>query len=299
MSLDFMKYDSVLPMAIWFDKNLKPLDIKLYAILRSIAGINGEMFAGNAYLAKVMNVSIPTVDRCLRNLREHGFIEIETNKDGIYWQRKIHISENFKKFLRSITDDVPPNQKRCTPTSQMMYIKKKGVKEESSKEEYFNPPPSEDAKKMANHLFLKIKSIDPKFKNADLLKWSLEFEAMHNIDAREWHEIKTMIDWCFKDKFWFRVILSPEKLRSNWHKIVSQKLPSNPVMSENSNRNKENFDRFKEVLRSRGLHGCIEMNGKYVIARGKDYSLEMDPNDMWRSICEMFGVPYIPNEASA
>lgn len=297
MSFDFMKYDSVLPMAIWFDKNLKPLDIKLYAILRSIAGINGEMFAGNAYLAQVMNVSIPTVERSLRHLKEHGFIEIETNKEGIYWQRKIHISENFKKFLRSITDDVPPHQKRCTPPSQMMDIKKKGVKEEISKEEDLT---SSDAKKIANHLFYKIRSTNPKFTEPDLKEWALQLQVMHNIDGREWDEITSMIDWCFKDKFWFRVVLSPDKLRGNWDKIASQKLPSNPVMSENAKRNKENFDRFKEGLRSRGLHHHLELKGKYIIAKGKDYSLEMNPYELWRGICETFGISYVPpDEASA
>ena len=179
----------------------------------------------------------------------------------------------------------------------MMDIKKKGIKEEISKEEYLT---SLEAKKTANHLFYKIRATNKNFRDPDLKAWALEFEAMHNIDSREWDEITEMIDWCFNDKFWFKVVLSPAKLRSNWDKIVSQKLPSNPVMSENATRNKQNYASFKELLKSRGLAHCIELKGKYIMARNKDYSLEMNPYELWRSICDSFGVPYVhPEEATA
>lgn len=105
---DFISYDSVIPMAMWFDKKLDPIDVKIYAIIRNLSNKVGYCFATNEYISETTEFANRTIQRSLVTLKRNGYIEIETNKNGIYWQRRIYISDKFKKSLRSDSQVTPP-----------------------------------------------------------------------------------------------------------------------------------------------------------------------------------------------
>jgi biotin operon repressor len=105
MDEKILGYDTTIPMAMWHDKNLEPIAIKLYAHIRNLANMRGYCFASNKYLSELMGCSESTIERKIRQLKTHLYLEIDTDKNNIHWQRRIYISDKFKKSLRTVTDD--------------------------------------------------------------------------------------------------------------------------------------------------------------------------------------------------
>lgn len=134
-----LSYDVVLPSQIIFNKNIEPSAIRLYAVLRGLTRICGYCFATNKYLGDSLDISEATVKRLLKSLNDEGFIETTFDVDGLNHQRKIYLSDNFKKSLRKIENELPPvlNQPPPSSNSSCRY------KDMYYKEEYSNknPPP--------------------------------------------------------------------------------------------------------------------------------------------------------------
>ncbi len=133
-SSEYLSHDSVIPMNMWFDKKLDPLDVKTYAIIRGLSNKFGYCFATNTYLAETCGIGESTIRRSLAVLKNNGYLEIETDKNGIHWQRRIYISDKFKKSLRRATDEHPPAQMRAPPCSNASTITNTIPNKEYSKE---------------------------------------------------------------------------------------------------------------------------------------------------------------------
>ena len=61
---------------------------------------------------------------------------------------------------------------------------------------------------------------NPNVKEPNFEKWANEFRLMRERDGRTDNHIKYMINWCQKDSFWYKNILSPDKLRKQWDRLV-------------------------------------------------------------------------------
>lgn len=137
---DYLSYDTNIPMAMWFDEKIEAVSIKLYAIIRGLSNKFGYCFATNDYLSDVMKASVSSIKRWLLMLKEAGYIEIETAKNGVQWQRRIHISDKFKKSLRRSMDELPPAHTRTPPSSPVSHIIKEYSNKEVLKEREEAPP---------------------------------------------------------------------------------------------------------------------------------------------------------------
>jgi len=73
---------------------------------------------------------------------------------------------------------------------------------------------------MANYMFAKIKELNPNNKKPNIIKWGNDFRKMVEIDKREPKEIGKLINWIYKDDFWYSVILSPKKLRDKYDTLI-------------------------------------------------------------------------------
>jgi DNA-binding PadR family transcriptional regulator len=129
-----LSFDCVLPSAIFFNEHLEPSCIKFYAIIRNLTKKHGYCYATNQHLESVLSCSTASIKRWLGSLEEQGYLEVETEKNGIHWQRRIYLSDKFKIELRRFKNEPPPAQK-CTPPSSKMspiteeYSKKEIIKE--------------------------------------------------------------------------------------------------------------------------------------------------------------------------
>ena len=88
----------------------------------------------------------------------------------------------------------------------------KNVKNEKNKEsvEY----------KLSEYLFNKILEHNPEYKKPNLFSWSKHIDLMIRIDKRTPDKIREVIDWCQADDFWCKNILSTNKLRKQYDKLV-------------------------------------------------------------------------------
>ena len=114
---EYLSYDSTIPMAMWFDKKLEPAAVKLYAFIRGLSNKCGYCFATNEYLAELMNSTSRGLQKWLVALKTNGYLEIETERNGIHWQRRIYISDKFKKGLRREPQFTPPRTTVHPPTN--------------------------------------------------------------------------------------------------------------------------------------------------------------------------------------
>jgi len=145
----------------------------------------------------------------------------------------------------------------------------------------------------SRYLFSKKKEVYEMTTVPDFSKWNIAMDRLNRIDKRSWEEIKQMIDWVFDHDFWCKNIQCPSTLRKQWDKIMMQRVAT-PIVSMNVSKNISLFEKFREGLASKGLQNYIKIEGKYLVARGKDYSLAMNPSELWRSVCETFNVEFVP-----
>jgi hypothetical protein len=133
INLNDLSFDAVIPSAILLNRNIEPACVKFYAFVRGLTRAHGYCFATNAYLAQLMDSDESSVRRWLSSLKEEGFIEIETEKNGIHWQRRIFIAGGLKESLRKLKNKHPPRSKISTPP-----LKNEHHIEDSSKEDILN-----------------------------------------------------------------------------------------------------------------------------------------------------------------
>ena len=110
MSLDYqgLSFDTVIPSAILVNENIELSAVKLFAFIKSLTKLHGYCYATNDYLSKLMKSTSRAIQNWLIQLKREGYVEIETEKNGIHWQRRIYISDKFKKSLRREPQFTPP-----------------------------------------------------------------------------------------------------------------------------------------------------------------------------------------------
>jgi DNA-binding MarR family transcriptional regulator len=139
-----ISFDCVMPSAIFFNEQIEPGSIRCYAIIRNLSKMNGYCFATNKYLSGLLSSGLSSIKRWLSSLEEHGYIEIEHVPNFQHDQRRIFISDKFKKVLRRSKNELPPVQICTTPSPKMGHIIEEYPKESNLKEEREEaqaPPP--------------------------------------------------------------------------------------------------------------------------------------------------------------
>jgi hypothetical protein len=72
---------------------------------------------------------------------------------------------------------------------------------------------------LTKKLFDLIKQNNPKVKNPNLQSWATDIDKLIRLDNRTPDEIEKVIDWCQKDTFWHKNILSAKKLREKYDQL--------------------------------------------------------------------------------
>lgn len=80
----------MIPYEILIDTTLAPLDKILYGEIRTLSKKSGYCFATNNYFAKKYNVSIDTIKRSLKRLKDNTHIVVINDKG----KRKIYSFSN-------------------------------------------------------------------------------------------------------------------------------------------------------------------------------------------------------------
>lgn len=88
-------YYSVIPATVLYNKELKPNEKLLYAMISSLACKEGYCFATNKYFAEEIGVHYKTVSSWISDLRDKDFIKVEIlrNENKRIIQRRIYIKD--------------------------------------------------------------------------------------------------------------------------------------------------------------------------------------------------------------
>lgn len=85
-------YYAVIPATILFNKELKPNEKLLYAVITALSNKEGYCYASNNYLGNLFNVIPHTISTWVSHLRNKGFLHVDiiTNENGEIIQRRIY-----------------------------------------------------------------------------------------------------------------------------------------------------------------------------------------------------------------
>ena len=85
-------YYAVIPSTILFNKDLKPNEKLLYAVITVLSNKEGYCYASNSYLGNLFNVIPHTISIWVSNLKNKGFlyVDIITDEKGEVIQRRIY-----------------------------------------------------------------------------------------------------------------------------------------------------------------------------------------------------------------
>lgn len=104
--------------------------------------------------------------------------------------------------------------------------------------------PNSNEFRLASYLFNFIKRNNPDAKEPNLQKWSKQFDYILRIDKRDIEEVKSVIKWCQNDTFWLKNILSSEKLRKQYDRLLVEM--KTPKTESNNSPPKGNFNNYDQ-----------------------------------------------------
>lgn len=131
------------------------------------------------------------------NYQDSEVIEDETrngtgNELGTNWERTRNNNKNGKN-VKNVEED---NNKRSKYKFETPHLK------------------------LAELLFKKIRENNPNAKKPNLESWANTFRLMMERDGRKGKEIQDVILWCQQDSFWYKNILSADKLRKQFDRLL-------------------------------------------------------------------------------
>lgn len=173
---------------------------------------------------------------------ERGFLKIPNpktissilkyleNENMVYIYKNGNRKETHYKIVNySVYQDKIDN--KVTVSKQSMDTNKNDKNDKKKTSSYMS---DSNEYRLAVYLFKFIKRNNPKAKEADLQKWAKQFDYILRIDKRDLDEVKQVIKFCQDDDFWFKNILSPEKLRKQYDRLLLEMKKPN---ASNSNGN--------------------------------------------------------------
>lgn len=280
-----IRYDCVLPAAIFFNKNLCPACIKLYAMVRNLTKAQGYCFATNSYLSKLLETDKRTIQRQLASLKDEGYLEIYMGKIGKKSQRKIYLSNEFQKFF---TDD----KNVMGGVTKMSPIKEKNINKYSSSPSSpslsrsdpvaspssDNESPGSETLKLAEVFSSSLKAFNPKalidereiVEGFASMKKEIQSVGVEEMCA----SIKFLFETGSKDLKWWRTNCSSASFfKKNFNKIMNVISSFLAQKNEESNRKlaKSKKKQLKEASKSNQF-----VNEEYLIICNALDSFQID-----------------------
>jgi len=178
--------------------NGKDITVKAGQVLTSLKGIKEKC---------AKDVSIQNIRTCLLVLENGRFLTSKSTN-----RYRLITIENWGLYQGS---DV--NQQTNQQASNKQLTTNKNVKNEKKNNLFVE---TSNEFQLSKYLFELIRKNNPKAKEPNFQTWSKQFDLMIRVDKREVQEIKNLINWSQNDSFWYKNILSPQKLRKQYDQLI-------------------------------------------------------------------------------
>jgi len=212
-----------------------------YQLLEMLCSTQGHFIDCNIpgeidFLASEIGISAERMELILRKLIERGKFDRELwEGDKILWCQSLtdNLSRLYSKRI-SLPEKPKPsrnlnfrdgnNDSRVENSDSRHKTTRRIVKErivKDSKEKHLVQPPSNpEFGRLSNLLFQKILDRNPNHKTPNTQNWEKQIRLMVEADNRDPEEIEAVIIWCQEDYFWQNNILSTEKLRKHYDRLI-------------------------------------------------------------------------------
>jgi len=164
--------------------------------------------------------SLSTIKRSVHKLIESGRVSIhETELGTLFTVLNYAEYQDFKDLAEETTNGTR-NEVRTNP--ERTQNKNKNARMQECKKNNNTKRLDFDEKhmKLAALLWKFIQGHNPSAKKPNLEKWANTFRLMMERDGREGKEIQNLIKWSTNHHFWYKNILSPDKLRKQYDRLV-------------------------------------------------------------------------------
>lgn len=174
-------------------------------------------------------ITTQNVRSALKRFEKLEFLTNESTKTGrlitiVNWELyQIDLIKHNKDTSKEVTNNQQRDNKEVTPNNN-------DNKDKNDKKDTKEYSPTSIEYQLSEILFKYIKQNNPKAKEPNFQTWAKTFDLILRVDKREPEEIKKVIAWCQNDNFWFKNILSPEKLRKQYDRLLIQ--CKNPVQQQ-------------------------------------------------------------------
>ncbi|OPD28588.1 hypothetical protein AL714_07790 [Clostridium botulinum] len=158
-------------------------------------------------------ISIQNVRTAIKKFEKHEFLTNEsTNKNRLITVVNWRLYQKKEEEpTGNLTGDQQAVNKQLTTNKN-----DKNVNNEK-KNNYMS---DSNEYRLAEYLYKHILKNNLKAKEPNLEKWAKTFDYILRIDKRELDEVKNLIVFCQEHSFWYKNILSPDKLRKQYDRLV-------------------------------------------------------------------------------
>lgn len=225
MKLKNLKTNFTMVPNQWLRARVSFKTVGLLVTLQSLPDDWNFTIAG---LVSLTNEKKGTIQACVKEAMDAGFlVRRQINENGRFSHCVIEL-----KAGKSAENTVGGNtgtgktDDGKTATTKERYILKKDIQKNNTHVGTAKAAPTcaPEAYELAELLYRYIlankpnRKIDKNWRD----KWALAIDRLHRIDNRGWKEIETIIVWSQEDSFWWRNILSGDKLREQFDTLEDQ-----------------------------------------------------------------------------
>lgn len=180
------------------------------------------------------------------NAKKQPMVDFENNKKQPNVNVNLNVNDNANNYLSRKNFGTPISEEAQNKTANTLpaptasdsdeSIKAPAEKneiDEKSPQELRPPadtqtktqkPIDKNARRLSEKLYALHKKLDPQFNctQARLDNWASEIEKLQRLDKRPYDEIEAVIEWAKADSFWQVNIISAEKLRKQYSRLLLQ-----------------------------------------------------------------------------
>lgn len=212
-------------------------------VLAHHANESGICWPSTLTIAAETGLSERAVCTHLDIAKRAGWVSAKTKgHSGLGWRRSEY-SATFPEDAEP--HSVPRAEGRSAPNDRVLNVLPEGTErdddralndvqsnlttnfQEKKRPSAAAPRFSDEDKSLASAMFVDLLALNPGHKKPNLEKWAQSIRLMREHDHRRAQDIAALWVWANAHTFWKTNILSPDKLREKWDRLVIQKNQQN------------------------------------------------------------------------
>ena len=225
--------------------------VALYLLTCPTSNMTGLYYMPIGIISHDTRSPLEGASEALRSLEECGFLkyDLETEQVFVKEMARFQIGEKLKasdkrvkgvhKIIKTFKDSPFFNDfceryrddfhlglmydlgSPLEGASEALRSKEKEKEKEKEKKSLMSQARASDAALRLSELLLgRIRMQHPTFKEPNVDSWAKQFDQIMALDHRTEDQVASMIARAHSDKFWYKNILSPKKLREHWDRLI-------------------------------------------------------------------------------